>query len=184
MALSTTLLLTDTRWFIDARICRSIDISDSPLASFWPDIASQMDGLERQEFEEFLVHHEDDIEEYGRKVAFEVIRFVLNDVCKRDHATISLTAFCIALGFTSITVESLERIGERLGVTKQAISKELTYFRDLYSVRSLGAAKSEEARKTYQAVQLDRYDKQRDKVQEETYGIGFSDFYGQTHTSN
>jgi hypothetical protein len=160
---------------------RSIDVADSPLASYWTDIASELDGAERREFEEFVESHSDMFEDYGRKVAFEVIRYVFNDVAKRDHAAISLMAFYIALGFTSITVESLEKMGDRLGVTKQAVSKELTYFRDLYGVRALGSAKSEEARETYRDVQIERYDQQKAAKPEETHGIGFNDIYG---TSN
>lgn len=161
----------------EVRIMRSIDLSDSPLASFWPDVAAGMDNIERKEFEEFAEHHGDLFEEYGRQIAMEVIRRVFTDIAQRDHAQISIMAFFISMGFTSITVESLEEIGQRLGVTKQAVSKELTFFRDMNGVRPLGSAKSEQARGEYKRVQLERYEQQQHKAPEQTNGIGFADFY-------
>jgi hypothetical protein len=133
----------------------SQDAAESNLASYWQDQAELIDSnVERSEFMEFVSQYETQIEEYGRLIAQEAINRLFDKISKRDNQSLAADAVMIAFGFTNITSDSLEEIGEKHGVTKQAVSKELTFFRDLFRLRSLGAAKTESARESSREAQL------------------------------
>jgi hypothetical protein len=160
---------------MSAKILQAIDAAESNLASYWHDAAAQMDSnIEAEAILEFVQEHEAELEAYGRQIACEVIRAVFLDVAARNNPEVSLTAFFVAMGFNSITCETLESIGSRYGMTKQAVSKELQYFRDKFGARILGASKSATARRISKAAQLRHY--KQVKV-ESTNGIGFRDFF-------
>jgi len=151
------------------------DAAESSLASYWHDAASAMDSqIEAEAIREFVEHHEPELEDYGRRIACEVIRMVFTDVASRNNPAVSLTAFFVAMGFNSVTTETLETIGEKFGLTKQAVSKELQYFRDKFGSPRLGASKSEETREISRRAQNEYYER---NTAEDTNGFGFDDFF-------
>jgi hypothetical protein len=97
---------------------------------------------------------------------------VFTVLLQQDNPKIAIQAFLRAWGFTSIVDNSLESAGSELGVTKQAISKQVTFFRDMWKLRSLGPNKTDDAREIYREVQTSHQPKK-----EQTNGIGFDDLY-------
>jgi hypothetical protein len=171
----------------DARVMASEDAAESSLAndsskynelsSYWANVSKSLTGIEQEELNEFLDRYDKELEGYGWLVAVEALGRILSQIMERDHQMIAMAAFLHAWGFSQITVESMEKNGHKLGVTKQAVSKEVTYWRDLFKSRALGTAKSEEARQTYREVQCERYEKLAQQQPEDSNGADFSNFF-------
>jgi hypothetical protein len=159
----------------EARIMQSGDAAESFISAYWPDVAARMEGIESKEFAELVQNYEKELETYGRIIAAETIRRAFLEIAKSDNPLLSMYAFFVAMGFNQIVPESLQKIGDKLDVTKQAVDKQVTFYRDLFAGRPLGSAKSEETRETLRDVQIDRYNQQPEK--QPNNGFTFRDFY-------
>jgi hypothetical protein len=162
----------------EARIMQSGDAAESFILAYWPDVAARMEGIESKEFAELVQNYEKELETYGRIIAAETIRRAFLEIAKSDNPLLSMYAFFVAMGFNQIVPESLQKIGDKLDVTKQAVDKQVTFYRDLFAGRPLGSAKSEETRETLREVQIDRYNQANQQTEKQpNNGFTFRDFY-------
>jgi hypothetical protein len=155
------------------------DAADSPLSSYWEDAASKMDENEAAEFLSFVEHYDKELTEYMMRGMAEGLRYALVKIWERDNQALAIKAFFIAAGFTSVVAETLDQVADNLGITKQAVSKEVTFFRDLCGFRALGAAKSEQAREACREGQLAKEYKET-----KTYGTFDQFYHQQQHPDN
>jgi hypothetical protein len=160
----------------EAKLMRGQDAAESFVSAYWPDVAANMEGIESKEFADLVQNYEKELETYGRIIAAETIRRAFLEIAKSDNPLLSMYAFFVAMGFNQIVPESLQKIGDKLDVTKQAVDKQVTFYRDLFAGRPLGSAKSEETREALREVQIDRYNQQTER--QPTNGISFNDFFG------
>src|ERR1700733_7440333 len=117
----------------DERVMRSGDASESVLASYWENMAASIDNdIDRKIFEEIIHNYDKEFEQYGQLIAMELLNRILEPLIWRDNPVLSLDCLLIATGFTRLRPESMDKIAEKRGVTKQAVSKEVTFWRDKF----------------------------------------------------
>ncbi len=124
-------------------------------AYYWPDIAAILDG--DNDSEHFKVQIADEIEKRARRQAAQICNHVVCTILGYSNVRLALIAYAIAHGIGGLGENSIQEWAKRLGVTKQAISKEITWFRDVYRLEAMGALKTNGARTKYQKAQNDRY---------------------------
>ena len=106
----------------------------------------------------------DRVQKLARSQASAVIGHVFCTVLGYSNVQLALIAFCIAHDIGGLNGESIETQARRLGVTKQALSKEVTWFRDVYDIEAaLGTLKTNLARDHYREAQKARKRKKTSK---------------------
>jgi|SRR5271166_1462194 len=128
-------------------------------AWYWPDMAAMIDG--DGETEAIRIAMTAEIEKRARRQASAVCSHVICTILGYGNVRLALTAYCIAHNIGGLTQESIEQQAKRLGVTKQALSKEVTWFRDVYDIEAMGALKTNLAREHYRAAQKMRDTKKK-----------------------
>src|SRR5208282_4040204 len=101
-----------------------------------------------------------EIEKRARSHASAVCAHIICTILGYSNVRLALTAYCIAHNIGGLSEESIEQQAKRLGVTKQALSKEVTRFRDVYDIEAMGALKTNLARTHYRDAQKRRNRKQ------------------------
>ena len=124
-------------------------------AWYWPDIAAQIDG--DGECDTFKAQIEAEIEKRSKRQAAIVCNHVFCTILGYSNPRLALIAYCIAHGLGGLGEQSVQEWAKKLGVTKQALSKEITWFRDVYNLEAMGSLKTNGARTKYRKVQNERY---------------------------
>jgi len=126
-------------------------------AWYWPDIAAEIDG--DGDCDSLKVQIEAEIEKRAKKAAAIVCNHVFCTILGYSNPRLALIAYCIAHGLGGLGEKSIQEWAKKLSVTKQALSKEVTWFRDVYSLEAMGSLKTDKARIKYRKVQNERYKK-------------------------
>jgi hypothetical protein len=136
----------------------SMDVSGSTLASYLHDVAAEMDDeIERREVQEFAENHGEFLRNYSVALAVEVISLAFSRLDDRSRqlddrgksrARIATVGFMIATGLCGYGENTLAENAAELNCTKQALSKEVMYWRDLFGIRALGACRSDRVRQS------------------------------------
>lgn len=129
------------------------DVAESNEASYCVDMAALIDGEP-----EISPLDSAEIERRATEKAALAIAFILATILSHSNVRLAIRAYCIAHGLAGLSECTIEDQARELGVTKQALSKEVCWFRDVSGLRqSFGNLKTNEARNHYREAQLARY---------------------------
>jgi len=138
------------------------DAAELPEASYTVDYAGQIDkdGDEYRDAddEQIRAQIEFEIERRASQKAAQATSFVIHTILGYPNARLALIAFAFAHGLCGISQKTIEQWATELGVTKQALSKVITEFRDMNPGQpAFGALKSDRARDKYSEAQIKRH---------------------------
>jgi len=137
-------------------------------AYYWPDIAAIVDG--DSDSDNLQAQVEEEIEKRARKAAAIVCNHIVCTILGYSNPRLALIAYAIAHGLGGLGEHSVREWASKLGVTKQDLSKEITWFRDVYNLEAMGALKTNHARNGYRKAQNERY-KRKSNGDEKHFGF-------------
>jgi hypothetical protein len=91
-----------------------------------------------------------------------VCNYIVCTILGYENTRLAIVAYAIAHGIAGMGERSVGQWASQLGVSKQALSKEVTWFRDTGECSiAFGALKTDAARTKYQTAQNERYARMR-----------------------
>lgn len=128
------------------------DVADLPVASYWPDVAIQIDRGEMT-LEEAFQQHQHLFEPLINQQAASYVNWILETIDAAPTFAIGVLAVNILLNRSPYSEISLHKWARRLGTTKKTISQFIVTQRDQLNLRPVGTAKSNRARQEFRKSQ-------------------------------